>query len=187
QTRYTEVVKAVLRSRGLLMIAYPVIAAVIIWVASGQLGTSWLYKVDGLDWGQLGMEIFPTVDAGQFQLRLRAPTGTRIQRTEELTVQALEVIKEAVGADNVDISVAYVGVVSGNYPINNVYLWLSGPEEAVVRVALRRGSGVRVEELKARLRDELQKRLEGVLKEQLRADGLSGARAEERARALRLS
>jgi multidrug efflux pump subunit AcrB len=32
----------------------------------------------------LGMEIFPAVDAGQFQLRLRAPDGTPLERTEEL-------------------------------------------------------------------------------------------------------
>src|SRR5207247_6340906 len=135
QTRYTEVVKAVLRSRGLLMIAYPVIAAVIIWVASGQLGTSWLYKVDGLDWGQLGTEIFPTVDAGQFQLRLRAPTGTRIERTEEIAKHALEIVDQVAGKDASDkskvaISLGYVGLIPSSYPINTIYLWNRGPEEA---------------------------------------------------------
>ena len=38
----------------------------------------------------VGMEIFPKVDVGQFTLRLRAPTGTRIQHTEQLTLQAIE-------------------------------------------------------------------------------------------------
>ena len=50
-------------------------AGLVIWLVGGRLGT----------------EIFPTVDAGQFQLRLRAPTGTRIERTEELAKQALDV------------------------------------------------------------------------------------------------
>ena len=36
---------------------------------------------------RLGTEIFPAVDAGQFQLRLRAPTGTRIERTELIALQ----------------------------------------------------------------------------------------------------
>ena len=31
---------------------------------------------------RLGTEIFPEAEAGQFQLRLRAATGTRIERTE---------------------------------------------------------------------------------------------------------
>src|SRR5574342_707547 len=46
---------------------------------------------------RIGTEIFPTVDAGQFQLRLRAPTGTRIERTELLTLQAMDLIRDAVG------------------------------------------------------------------------------------------
>ena len=32
--------------------------------------------------GTLGRAIFPTVDAGQFTLRMRAPAGTRIEETE---------------------------------------------------------------------------------------------------------
>ena len=32
----------------------------------------------------LGREIFPVVDAGQFRLRLRAPDGTHIARTEAI-------------------------------------------------------------------------------------------------------
>ena len=39
-------------------------------------------------------------------------------------------------------------------PINTVYQWMGGPEEAVLRVALKRGA-VRVEELKERLREKL--------------------------------
>jgi multidrug efflux pump subunit AcrB len=146
------------------------------------LGLWWVLGHPGV-----GMEIFPTVDAGQFQLRLRAPTGTRIKRTEELTLETLNAIKEAVGPDNVAITVSYVGVVTPNYPINNVYLWTSGPEEAILRVALEPGSGVRVEELKARLRRELPPRLEDWLRDKLVADGLPPKRAGERAKGLRLS
>jgi multidrug efflux pump subunit AcrB len=135
----------------------------------------------------VGTEIFPTVDAGQFQLRLRGPTGTRIQRTEELTLQALEGIKEMVGPDNVAISVAYVGVVPGSYPINTVYLWMSGPEEAVLRVSLKPGSGVRVAELRERLRQELQPRLEDWLRRKLLAEGVAEDAAARRARGVRLS
>ena len=51
-----------------------------------------------------------------------APTGTRIERTEQLMVQALDVIAEAGGPDNVAITLGYVGVVPSTYPINTVYL-----------------------------------------------------------------
>jgi multidrug efflux pump subunit AcrB len=137
-------------------------------------------------WG-VGTEIFPAVDTGQFQLRLRAPTGTRIQRTEEITQKALATIKEMVGPDNVGTTLAYVGVVPASYPINNVYLWTSGPEEAVLRVALKPGSGIRIEDLKSRIRDELRSNLQTWLRGKLREEGLGEAQVEQRAEALRLS
>src|SRR5205807_1390088 len=46
---------------------------------------------------------------------------------------------------------------SYNYPINAIYLWTAGPQEAILRVALKRDSGIRLEEFKNRLREELPK------------------------------
>jgi len=91
----------------------------------------------------IGTDIFPTVDTGQFQLRLRAPTGTRVERTEIITLKALDVIREEAGPDNVEITLSFVGTQPPNYPINSIYLWSSGPQEAVLLVAMRPNSGVR--------------------------------------------
>jgi multidrug efflux pump subunit AcrB len=135
----------------------------------------------------VGMEIFPTVDAGQFQIRLRAPTGTHLDRTEQLTQKALEVIKDHVGEENLSISVCYVGTVPANYPINNVYLWTSGPEEVVMRIALKEGSGLRVADLREELREVLPRRLKPWLRDRLQAVGLSPEAADKRADKLRLS
>ncbi len=146
------------------------------WAAGRQLTSAAVGLVIWLVGGQLGTEIFPTVDAGQFQLRLRAPDGTRIERTEEIAKQALEIIKEEAGQDNDgqdSISLGYVGLIGSSYPINNIFLWTRGPEEAVLRVALKPGSGVRVEDLKHRLRDELPRRLGDWLAQKLRAEGLA--------------
>lgn len=140
-------------------------------------------------WTALGREIFPRVDAGQFQLRLRAPTGTRIERTEEIAVRALEIVKEqAGGPDSVALSLGYVGVVPSSYPINGVYQWMSGPEEAVLRVALKPGPGrPRTDELTPRLRDELPRRLADWLRPKLAAEGLAPAAIDARVAGLRLS
>jgi RND family efflux transporter MFP subunit len=108
-----------------------------------------------LVWRELGMEIFPRVDAGRFQLRMRAPTGTRIEETEKLAVQALGIIQGAVGKDAVDVSVGYIGLIPSNYPINAIYQWTGGPEEVVLRFALKQGKTRSIEELKERLRDLL--------------------------------
>ena len=100
----------------------------------------------------LGLEIFPKVDAGRFQLRLRAPDGTRIEETEQLAIAALETIGKEVGRDKVEISIGYVGLIPSSYPINAIYQWTGGPEEAILRVALKEGAKVDIERLKERLR-----------------------------------
>lgn len=105
--------------------------------------------------GALGTDIFPTVDAGQFQLRLRAPTGTRVERTERITLEALKTIREVAGPENVAITLSFVGVVPGAYPINAIFLWTSGTHEAVLLVALKKESGLRVADLKEKLRQKL--------------------------------
>src|SRR5262249_39771329 len=130
---------------------------------------------------------FPAVDNRQFQLRIHAPTGTRIQRTEEITRNALDGIAELVGEKNVGTTLAYVGVVPASYPINNVYLWTSGPEEAVLRVALKPSSRMPLDLLKKRVREMLLPSLRDWLSEDLQKEGLSKKDAEQRAQTLRLS
>ncbi|MFM9500834.1 efflux RND transporter permease subunit, partial [Streptomyces galilaeus] len=51
---------------------------------------SWVFVISSifllvLLFSSIGKEIFPKVDAGQAQVRLRLPTGTRLERTEEAT------------------------------------------------------------------------------------------------------
>lgn len=157
----------------------------------------------------LGTEIFPQVDAGQFQFRLRAPTGTRIEQTEAITKEALEFIKKEVGSlivfkgdvdddndeldaikketgeKNVAISLGYVGVVPPSYPINAVYLWMGGPEESVMRVALKPGV-VRIEDVKRRLRRTLTAHLQEWLRKKWLAEGESPGKID-RIRELKVS
>jgi len=104
---------------------------------------------------RLGTDIFPAVDAGQFQLRLRAPAGTRVERTEEVALKALDAIRHEAGPNNVAITLAFVGAQPASYPINSIYLWTSGPQEAVLLVALRPDSHIRLAEFEERLRQKL--------------------------------
>jgi multidrug efflux pump subunit AcrB len=168
---YERVLRAFMRLRWLMVGGYAVAAGLLIWQVAGRLG----------------MDIFPRVDTGQFQLRLRAADGTRLEITEELTRQALEVINEEAGPGQVAISVGYVGLIPTSYPINTVYLWMRGPEEAVLRVAFKKGSRMRVEELERRLRKRLPQRLGEWLRPRLLAQGLTADQAEQRVRALAFS
>jgi len=110
----------------------------------------------------LGVEIFPKVDAGRFQLRMRAPDGTRYEKTEQLALAALRQIEKEVGKDGVETSVGYVGLLPSTYPINAIFQWTGGPEEAILRVALKEGSKVNIERLKERLRETLAEQMPGV-------------------------
>jgi multidrug efflux pump subunit AcrB len=111
---------------------------------------------------QLGTEIFPTIDTGQFRLRIRAPDGTDIDHTEQIALKSLEVIRDAAGADNVETSLGYLGTIGSSYPINGVFQWMRGPEEAIMWVALKRDSGIRLEPFKEELRGKLRQAMPGV-------------------------
>src|SRR5581483_4342026 len=56
---------------------------------------------------------------------------------------------------NIAITLGFVGTQPASYPINTIHLWTSGPQEAVLTVALRHGSGIRLNDLKERLRLKL--------------------------------
>jgi multidrug efflux pump subunit AcrB len=108
---------------------------------------------------RVGTEVFPSTDAGQFQLRLRAPTGTRIERTEVAALNAMDLIRRTVGPENVAITTSFIGVQPSSYPVNTIYLWTSGPHEAVLLVALKREATLRGEALKEELRGRFAKEM----------------------------
>lgn len=144
QDGYASLLRGVLRLRWPLLLGYLAVAGLLVgWWAVHHPG--------------LGVEIFPKVDSGQFRLRLHAPDGTRLDDTEALAKDVLEEIGRMAGESNVAISVTLVGTASYNYPINAIYLWTAGPQEAVLRVALKRASGLRIDDFKERLRAELPK------------------------------
>jgi len=99
----------------------------------------------------LGTEIFPQIDAGQLQLRLRAPTATRLETTEQIATRTLAIINEEAP---IATSMGLVGVHAPNYPVNLIHQWNSGPEEATLQVQLKPGS-MPIAELREKLRARL--------------------------------
>jgi multidrug efflux pump subunit AcrB len=118
---YGRLVGTVVRRRWIVLPAYLVVAAFTVYVVGGALGT----------------EIFPSADSGQIQVRLRAPTGTRVERTEAMALKVLDAIGQDVGPENVSASLGFIGSQPSSYPVNTIYLWTSGPHEAVLLVSLK--------------------------------------------------
>jgi multidrug efflux pump subunit AcrB len=143
---YTRYIRLALRLRWPLAAIYTVSAIGLIAVLLPRIGT----------------EIFPNVDAGQFQIRMQAPTGTRVEQTERLTLQAMDLIRDAAGPENVQITTSFIGIQPASYPINTIYLWTSGPHEAVLLVALKREASLRGEALKEDLRKRFAQRMPDV-------------------------
>src|SRR5207248_5430853 len=62
----------------------------------------------------LGRDFFPTVDAGQFRLHVRAPAGTRIEATEERFYQVGKAIREVIPPAEIKTVLDNIGLpVSG--------------------------------------------------------------------------
>jgi multidrug efflux pump subunit AcrB len=100
----------------------------------------------------LGREIFPAGRVSQFQLRFRAPAGTKFETTERLATDILDEISRAAGPANVEITLGYVGVQPSSYPINTIFLWTGGSHEGVLQVALRPEAGISLEDFQETLR-----------------------------------
>jgi multidrug efflux pump subunit AcrB len=138
-------------------------------------------------YSHLGTAIFPPTDKGQFLLRMKAPSGTRIERTEELAQEAIRLIKEELGADNVTATVGYIGTTPTNYPVQASYQWTSGPEECLLKVSLAPEAGFRIEQQKERLRAKLDSGLKKWLVDRWREDKLDQEQIDLRLPGLRLS
>src|SRR5438270_8634194 len=104
---------------------------------------------------RLAREIFPSSASNQFRLRFDAPDGTRVPITETLARKVLAEIDREAGPGNIDLTLSYVGAQASSYPINTVFLWTSGPHEAVMNVALRPGASISLRKLEDKLRQSL--------------------------------
>lgn len=143
QKSYQGILGGLVKARWVVMACYLIlVAGVITWVTP-----------------KLGVEIFPLVDAGQFRMRIRAPDGTHIERSEAYAKSMLNLIEDEVGSENVNQTLGYVGMIHSNFPVNAVYQWSRGPEEAILFVQLRKDSNINVETLKETLRDRVAKEI----------------------------
>ena len=73
----------------------------------------------------IGRDVLPKVNSGTFQVRLRGPDGTRLERTEATTIKALHILETLVGKENIAITSSMVGThpVIRSPQIPFTYLW----------------------------------------------------------------
>lgn len=139
QERYGTAILALFKRQGIWVALYVVAGGILLAVLATHVGT----------------ELFPSTGSTQLRMRLRAPTGTRVERTEQDALKALDLIAEVVGSDRVETTLAFVGTMPTSYPVNVINLWTGGSHEAVLSIALKKRSSVPPDVLKDRIRQRL--------------------------------
>jgi len=84
----------------------------------------------------IGMDVMPISNSGDFQIRIIAPQGSRLEKTENIVRQITEDIKAELPPDALAISSAFVGTHPSASPINPIFLFTTASHEAVLQLAI---------------------------------------------------
>jgi len=105
----------------------------------------------------IGSELFPSVDAGTFELRLKTAPGTRLEETEKLVARIEETIKNTIPENEIDTIIANIGLPVGKGAgFSTVLSSNSGPDTAYLIVNLKQtGRSTSTQTYVERLRDIL--------------------------------
>jgi multidrug efflux pump subunit AcrB len=146
ETGFDKFRKRFLRFMDRMMPYRPVIALLYIVVG---LGGAWLLLT------HIGRDVLPKSNAGQFQVRLRAPDGTRIERSEEYMIRTLHILDTMVGHDNIQVTSAMVGMHGSQFSTNPIYLFMAGPQEGVLQASFKEDFKVNMDKLKEDFRAKI--------------------------------
>jgi multidrug efflux pump subunit AcrB len=105
----------------------------------------------------IGSELFPQVDAGTFELRLKTRPGTRLEETEKLVARIEGTIQEVVGKEHIKTIISNIGLPVGKGAgFSTILSSNSGPDTAYLIVNLKsEGRSVTSAEYVRRLRSRL--------------------------------
>jgi hydrophobic/amphiphilic exporter-1 (mainly G- bacteria), HAE1 family len=104
----------------------------------------------------LGVSFFPRTDPGQFVINLKAPSGTRIELTENYVSQVEDIIRQVVPANELQIIVSNIGITTD---FSAIYTSNSAPHTAFVQVSLKPDHKVGSYEYMRRVRKQLSQNL----------------------------
>ncbi len=84
----------------------------------------------------IGKSYFPRTDPGQFVINVKAPSGTRLELTDQLVGQVEDIVREVVPKQDLKIIVSNIGITPG---FNSILNPNSAPHTAFVQVGLNEG------------------------------------------------
>ena len=137
KTRYTFLLRKWSGNSLLLFASYFLVAGGMVFVLLNAVGT----------------DVMPVSNSSDFQIRLEAPQGSRLEITEKLVKDVIADIRDELPENGLAITSAFVGMHPAATPINPIFLFTNASHEAVLQVSVDQeyyeGS---MEELKERIR-----------------------------------
>ena len=104
----------------------------------------------------IGKAYFPRTDPGQFVISVKAPSGTRLELTDQLVGQVEDIVRQMVPTNELKIIVSNIGTTPG---FNSILNPNSCPSTAVVQVGLKDGHTLSsfeyMNRVRARIRHDL--------------------------------
>ena len=100
----------------------------------------------------LGVSFFPRTDPGQFMINLKAPSGTRLELTDQYMRRAEQDIRQVVAPRDLGMVLSNIGVTPG---FSSMYTSNSGQHTATIQVSLKEGHKVGSYEYMHRVRRKL--------------------------------
>ena len=107
----------------------------------------------------LGLAFFPRVDAGQFTVNLKVPTGTRLEVTNDYVAKIEDLIRHIVAPKDLKMVLSNIGVVND---ISALYTTNAGMYTAFIQVALNGGHDVSSFDYMDRVRAQIGERFPDV-------------------------
>lgn len=116
-----------------------------------------LVAISLLLYPRIGGELFPDVDAGVFELRVKTTPGLRLEETEKWVIQIEDTIKEQIPENEIETIMSNIGLPAGKGAgFSTILSPNSGPDSAFLTVTLK-------EEGRKTKTSEYVKKLRGVL------------------------
>jgi len=120
-----------------------------------------VFALVGLCFVIIGKDMLPKTNTGQYQVKLRMPDGTRLERTEGMVLDVLQIL-DTLTHGHVEISSAYAGMMPANYATANLYVFNSGTHEASLQVQLDEDFKMNKDEFQDKLREAIHNKLPDV-------------------------
>ncbi|HEY4990356.1 MAG TPA: efflux RND transporter permease subunit, partial [Opitutaceae bacterium] len=89
--------------------------------------------------GLIGRDFFPTVDAGQLRLHVRAAPGTRLEETERIFAQVEQTIRNDIPPEEVDTMLDNIGIPNSGINLSLSDGSLMSPADGEILISLKAG------------------------------------------------